>query len=174
MSTYTKKVCPRCKRNITNWRKNNEFWRDKIGEPFSQCPNCKSYIRDLQYDEWFKIEKKKKFIIGYLIVDLIKSILFSPLLTLLIWCVFTFDKDTSIEKAVFVFIISALVLFALHVLSLRCIIKRSISRIKNINYLKFLYRMSYVSLDKFNDTVLKYSLGEKYLLKATVEEDDDF
>lgn len=175
MGTYTRKVCPRCKYDITGWRKNNEYWRDKIGEPYIQCPNCKSYIRNIQYDEWFKIEKKKKFIICYLIVDLIKSILFSPLLAFLIMYIFTPDKNSTTSNELFFasFIVSPIILFVLHILLLRKYINNSISRITDIKYLKLLYDVRYVNRETFNSIVLEYKLGNEHLLEIPIEENDD-
>lgn len=167
MGTYTKDVCPNCNYDITGWKKNNEFWRDKIGEPFILCPKCKSNIRNMQYDEWFKIEKKKKFILCYLMVDLLKSLLFSPLLAFLIEYVF------EPENLFISFIISPIILFVLHILLLRKNIKNSILRIKNINYLKFLYNMGYLNCEIFNEVVSKYNLGKENLLEIPIEEDDE-
>ena len=63
MSTYTKEKCPICRYTLQGWTKDNEFWRDRIGEPFQRCPNCKRDIRRIGYDEYIKIENQV-FLLG--------------------------------------------------------------------------------------------------------------
>lgn len=146
MSTYTRIKCPRCGETANNWTKNNEYWRDKIGEPFITCPRCGAKIRNYQYDEYIMLDNPKVFLIKYCIVDFIKSILFGGILgSTLFFCIDGGELFTLIIYAV----IGVLVFIALHALALWHTIKKSLERTEDITYRTFLHNKGLISKFQF-------------------------
>ena len=157
MSTYTKKKCPICGYTLQGWTKDNEFWRDRIGEPFQRCPNCKRDIRRIGYDEYIKIENHKTFIFKYLLVDFIKSVIIGGVLGVFLLTAFDIFFDEELMLSIFVCSAPIISLFTIHCLVLKIIINRSLYRTKDLDYCKRLYDNRYITEKIFNELKSKIS-----------------
>ena len=147
MSTYTRRKCPVCGYELEGWHKNNEYWRDKIGKPFEECPNCKRNIRNSQYKEFIMIDKPKLFIVFYVIVDLFKSLVFGGMLGFLIAGVVL--KIDSTPAIMFSAILGFVLLLILHCVSFKKAISESIERTSDLAYCEYLYNNGLISKNIF-------------------------
>ena len=140
MSTYTSKRCPRCGSVIEGWRKNNEYWRTHIGPAIEVCPKCKKYIRCSSNVEFIMLKKPKLFIAQYLGVDAIKSVLFGSVFGSLFWC---FVRESAFGL-VWPVLSAIIILFVLHCLALKKLIKDSINRTADPQYCEVLRKMGLI------------------------------
>ena len=140
MSTHVRRKCPYCKYVIKDWHINNEYWRTHIGVAVEKCPSCGKYVRCGNNVEVIMIKDQTAFIAKYLIVDLIKSVLYGVILGCLL-SVFVCDGN---HKGIFS-LVGIIVLFVLHYLALKQDIKDSNERTKNIEYCQILRKLNLIS-----------------------------
>ena len=146
MSTYTKKKCPRCGFVLEDWHKNNEYWRDKIGAPYEECPKCKALLRNLENVEFVMLEHPKLYITLQLFLDLIKSVLLGLILMVLLINVLELEETIAIICTA---VICVVLMFILHLLAFSKLVRESKKRTSNEEYLYFLHKQGLISKHKY-------------------------
>ena len=146
MSTYTKKKCSNCGFVIEDWHKNNEYWRDKIGAPYEECPKCKALLRNLENVEFVMLEHPKLYITLQLFLDLIKSVLLGLILMVLLINVFELEETSAIIGTA---VVCVVLMFILHLLAFSKLVRESKKRTSNEEYLYFLHRQGLISKNKY-------------------------
>lgn len=142
MSTYTKRRCPGCGYVVENWRKNNEYWRTHIGPAVEECPKCKRYLRCGSNEEFIMLKNPKWFITQYLLVDLIKSILYGGIIgSMLFFCI---DGGELITWGIYA-TVSIVIMFVLHCIALKRAIRNSLERTSSYEYRQILRNMWLIS-----------------------------